>query len=230
MRGRSNAERTEADGEELVPFHGFQVPGICFESGHCVWLLRFTKTPTVVPAYFEVWLISPHDEVTLFVDQPEAIPVIERYHEFDAVVEATIDCRLPDPETIRVAVRGKDGTELDLELVHEPIPRARILNAMMRATPRSVARSRLGTVIATATLGLVLSSNGLRIAGVTDTGRPYRTEPDRLTVGTEASATLDGEELGRLSDPDRPIAFGDLHVPDRPIVTFGDLYLERPIE
>lgn len=135
MRGRSNAERTGPDGEELAPFHGFQVPDICFESGHCVWLLQFTETPTVVPAYFEVWLVSPDNEVTLFVDRPEAIPLIERYHEFDAVVEATIDCRLPDPETIRVAVRGEDGTDLDLELVHEPTPRARILNAMMRATP-----------------------------------------------------------------------------------------------
>ena len=77
-------------------------------------------------------------------------------------------------------------------------------------------------------LNLLLPANGLRIAGVTETGRSYRNEPDRLTVGTEASATLDGEGLGGLSEPDRPIAFGDLHVPDLPIVTFGDLYLERP--
>lgn len=80
-----------------------------------------------------------------------------------------------------------------------------------------MARNQLGTVIATATLGLVLPANGLRIAGVTDTGRPYRNEPNRLAVGTEASATLDGEGLGRLSDTDRPIAF-------------GELYLGRPIE
>jgi hypothetical protein len=209
----------------LQPFHGFQIPGICFDSGHCIWLLNFTETPTNVPAYFEVWLISPDDDVTLFVDQPEAIPEIKNYHMFDNVIEATIDCELPDQRTVDVRVTGEDGTTLDVEVNHERTRRARLLTAMLNVTPRWMARSRPGAAIGTATLNFLLPANGLRVAGRTETGQRYRNEPDRLTVGTDASAILDGEDLGMLSPPDRSIAFGDLHVPEQPIVTFGDLYL-----
>ncbi|MDL5363735.1 hypothetical protein [Halalkalicoccus sp. NIPERK01] len=213
---------------ELEPFHGIQVPGVCFESGHCVWLLRFTETPTDLPSYTEVWLITPDGGTTLFVDPEEAAATVEEYHAFDEVRGAEIDVALPDQETIRVTVAG--DTDLEFDLTHELTPRARALSAMLNATPERVARSRIGAAVGTATLNTLLPANGLRVAGTTDTGRRYRNEPVRVTLGTDASATLDGEDLGGLAPPTRPIAFGDLHVPDRPVVTFGDLFLEYPVK
>lgn len=221
--GNTNAGETT-----LRAFHGFQVPGISFESGHCIWLLDFTETPTEAGAYFECWLVTPEGKTTLFIDEPDAIPTMAEYHTFDDIVEAAIACELPDQETIRVAVDASDGTTIDLELYHELTPRARLLTALLHATPERIARSRPGAAIATATLNLLLPANGLRVAGRTDTGKRYRNEPDRVTVGIDARATLDGEDLGALAAPGRSIAFGDIHVPDRPIVTFGDLCLEYP--
>ena len=214
---------------ELRPFHGIQVPGICFESSHCIWILNFTETPTEIPNYTEIWLISPDGRTTLFVDPPEAGPTVDQYHEFDEMVGAKIDISLPDQETIQVAVVSED-VAVDLTLTHERTSRARALSAMLNATPKQIARSQLGAAIGTATLNLLLPANGLRVAGVTETGRRYRNEPRQITVGTDASVTLDTEDLGDLTAPRRPIAFGDLHVPDRPVVTFGDLWLEYPAE
>lgn len=215
--------------DHLRPFHGIQVPGVCFESGHCIWLLDFTETPTAIPGYVEVWLIGPDGGTTLLIDPDEATPTVGQYHEFDDVRGGRIDVSLPDQETIRVVVR-EAGLELEWTLTHRLTPRTRTLTRLLNATPKRIARSRIGALVGTAALNLLLPANGLRVAGRTETGRRYRTEPMRITVGTSASATLDGEDLGELTAPSRPIAFGDLHVPDRPIVTVGDLYLEYPVD
>jgi hypothetical protein len=213
---------------ELQPFSGFQVPGICFESGHCLWVLNFTETPTELPSYTELWLIGPDRRTTLFIDPPEAASLVEQYHTFDETIDAEIDVTLPNQETIRVTVVSEDA-EIDLTLTHELTPKARVLSAMLNATPKRIARTRLGAAIGTATVNLLLPANGLRVAGRTETERRYRNEPIRVTVGTDAVATLDGEDLGCLSAPGTPITFGDLHVPDRPVVTFGDLWLEYSV-
>lgn len=220
---------TEKRGTGLSPFHGIQIPGICFESGHCIWLLDFAETPTEVSSYVEVWLIDPDGGTTLLIDPEEATPAVERYHEFDDVRGARIDVSLPDQETIRVAVR-EAGIDLEWSLTHRLTPRARALSRLLNVTPKRIARSRTGALVGTAALNLLLPANGLRVAGRTDTGRRYRTEPVRVTVGTDASATLDGEDLGGLTGPDRPVSFGDLHVTNRPIVTVGDLFLEYPLD
>lgn len=216
----------ERDG--LRPFHGIQIPGICFESGHCIWLLAFTETPTEIPSYVEVWLISPDGRTTLLIDPDEATPTVEQYHEFDDVRGGRIDVSLPDQETIRVAVR-EAGLDLEWSLTHRQTLRTRAVSRLLNATPKRIARNRMGAVAGSAALNLLLPVNGLRVAGRTDTGRRYRSEPVRITVGTDASATLDGTDLGGLTAPDRSISFGDLRVPDRPLVAVGDLFLEYPL-
>lgn len=76
----------------------------------------------------------------------------------------------------------------------------------------------------------MIESNGLKIAGTTETQEPYRVEADSLRMVTSATATLNDEDLGEVGPPNRPIEFGDHKVPNEPFVTFGDIYLRPPTE
>lgn len=223
------AEASRAD-EPLQPFHGLVCPGICFASGHCFWVFNWESTPTAVGDYDIVWIITPDGERLLYVDPPEAGPIVETYHEFDRTVGATITWDRADNEAIDLHLDGEDGTMLDLRAELGSSAGTSLLNAITSLTPQSVLRTSIGETISNLSITGVMDVNGLKVAGITDTQEPYRVEADRMRAVQTASATLNDENLGEFSPPDRPIEFGDAKTPDDSFVSFGDLYLRPPSE
>jgi len=211
----------------LQPFRGLFVPPLTFESGHAVMLVDFAKTPTATTAYSEVWVVGPDDERTLFLDHPEAVEDVRRYHVVDRLVPATMRWSWDGEGHLAVEGRG-DDRRFDLTLTVTPTVRTRLLTLANRLTPDRVARSRIGVGLSTLSLRALVDVNGLRVAGRTDTGAPYRTDAERITRITDATAHLDGVDLGALVDPRPPVAFGDIVAPDDPIVVHGTLWL--PVE
>lgn len=211
-------------GGSLEPFRGLFTPPLSFDSDYAVMLVDFAKTPTAVSAYSEVWVVAPDDERTLFLDHPEAATDVRRYHEYDHLVPATMDWTWDGEDDLRVEVRGASRT-FDLTLTVTRTLRTRLLDAATLLTPASVAHSRVGTTLATLSLRSLFDVNGLRTAGETDTGVPYRTEANRLARVTGARARLDGDDLGVLVDPELPVAFGDIVAPDDPLVIHGALWM-----
>ena len=230
QQSTERAGRRRGPAGVLQPFHGFLTPGICFASGHCVWLLHFSSTPTAIAAYDEVWIITPDGERLLYVDPIEAGPYVETYHEFDRVIGATTTWNEAGTDGVEVHLEAEDGTTLDLRADLGASTGTRLLTTITSLTPQPILRTSVGEAISNLTFGLLMDSNGLKVAGKTDTREPYRVEADSLHVVTNASANLNEEDLGAVQPPTRSIEFGDVIVPDEPFFAFGDLYLRPPAE
>ena len=98
----------------LRPARGFFSPGIYFSSGHCVWLFNWESTP--VGPYTHVWVISPEDRRSLYVDPVEAGQSVCLFHDFDNVVGSNLDWRWSDAKTLSVDMRAADETVLELSV------------------------------------------------------------------------------------------------------------------
>lgn len=226
--GTPSEQRTDRpiDGT-LQPFPGYFVPGVCFRTGHCFWLLEFTSSPTEFDSYTELWLITPDGERVLYTDPEEATQEVLQYHDFDRTAGANVSVERPDSESVVVSLEGNDGTELDLELSLGQTLGTRILNTVISLTPQPLLRSRFGAAVSTFSLNLLLDGNGMKVAGRTETGRRYRLDAERLLSVTDASATLNATDLGAHRAPTQPIEFGDAKTTADAVYIPGELYLER---
>ena len=210
----------------MRPFRGYLVSGMCFSSGHALMLLNFYSTPTVIPAYTEVWLVTPTDERILFVDPEPAGPLVAQYHDFKRIVGAQTKWTWPTPDTLQVDVQAKDGTALAMEVKLHSNVATGVLNTILKVTPRAILRTAPMVAVSDLSTNLMLGLGGLRIAGKTETGKRYRDEADRLALVGSATAKLNGTDLGTLGSPAKPIRFGDINFGPRAACFFGDLYLE----
>ncbi|MFC7020977.1 MULTISPECIES: hypothetical protein [Haloarcula] len=135
----------------LGGFAGTFVPGLCFESGYCFWLLAFTDTPTQFNEYTELWIITPDGERILYTDPEPAAEEVQKYHDFDRVNGATITCDLSD-KRFSVEMEATDGTELELTGAARQTIGTRILNTVIGLTPDAILQSRVGTTVSTLSL------------------------------------------------------------------------------
>lgn len=218
------------DALSLQPFHGFFTPGICFTSGYCLCLYKWSSSPTVLDAYESIFVLTPNGGRRLYADPAEAGPYVETYHEFDRTCEATTTWTQATEEGMELHLEGNDGTRLHLRADLGTSAGTRLLTAITSLTPTPMLRTSLGEAISNLSFGLLIAANGLKVVGRTDTHEPYRVEADSLRTVTGASATLNGEDLGDVCSPDRPLGFGDARVPNVPLFAFGDLYLRPPSE
>lgn len=123
-----------------------------------------------------------------------------------------------------------DDTTLQLRADLGSSTGTRVLNAISALTPRAVLRTSIGQRLSNLSLKTVMDSNGLKIVGITESQEPYRFEADPLWAVRDASATVNGEDLGECWPPDRPIDFGDAKTPDEPFVAASDVHLRPPPE
>lgn len=210
---------------DLRPFSGLSLPGVCFESGHCLWLLDFESTPTPHGGYTEVWVLDPDGTRRLYVSEGAAIDTVCEFHDFDATHAAEMTVERTD-EGLSLSMAAADGTRLDWSLAFEATPATRLLGVVSRLTPDAVARSSVGRAVSTVSLNTLLGLGGLPVGGHTETGRAYFAAADRLYRVGDATATLDGVDLGGVVAPRERIAFGDIVTTDRPVAFVGDLFLE----
>lgn len=210
----------------LRPFRGFFSPGLYFTSGYGMRLYNFTSTPTEVSAFFQVWMMTPEDKKILYVDPEAAGAIVSTWYNFDEVVGASISWEWSDPDTLHINVKAVDGTILDLHLVLGSSLATTILNTIVKITPQALMRTRPMLAISDISFNLLLGLGGVHIAGKTETGKAYVTEADKLALVKKASAILNGEDIGTLTHPPKPIFFGPSRVANRPIFAFGTVNLE----
>ena len=211
----------------LRPFRGFFSPGLYFTSGHAMRLYNFTSTPKEVGAFFQVWMMTPKDKKILYVDPEAAGAIVSTWFNFDEVVGASISWEWPDSDTLQINMEAVDGTILDLHLGLGSSLATSILNTILKITPQALMRTRPMLAISDISFNLLLGLGGVHIAGKTETGKAYVTEADRLALVKKASARLNGEDLGTLTHPPKPIFFGPSRVANRPIFAFGTVNLEH---
>lgn len=214
--------------QPLKPYRCTAIPGLCFESGHCLLAFDFTSTPPDVDPFRYVWIVGPDDERTLYADPEAGIDLVSGFHAVDQGVAADITWDQTGSDSLRLTVDGDDGTALELEVTTGQTRATRILNSMAAITPRSVIRTGIGAAILSDLLDRLLDTRGTKVAGRTEIGESYRFEADRIAVVTDATATLDGEDLGSSTAPDRTIEFGDVSIGNVPLYMRADAFLPIP--
>lgn len=212
--------------KNLLPFHGFFSPGLYFASGHGMRLYNFTSAPTDVDPFFQIWVMTPAGKKVLYVDPEAARAIVSTWYSFDDVVGSIISWEWRESNTLRVNVETDEGTTLELRLTLGSSLATNVLNTIVAITPRALIRSRPMLAISNLSFNLLLGLGGVHIKGETETGRDYVTEADKLRVVRDASAILDGQDLGSLTRPPAPTTFGPSKVADRPVFAFGTAYLE----
>lgn len=99
--------------QSLRPFSGRMLLGICFESGHSLWLYDFEATPTDLGGYREFWVVDPDDTRTLYYDTEGTDVEIEPYHVWSRSVFAHVDWEWT-VDHLDVTVEGSDGRTIEL--------------------------------------------------------------------------------------------------------------------
>ena len=211
----------------LRPFIGYLNPGMYFSSGHIICIYAMESTPVDPSSYFELWVIAPDGKRTLYIDPKEAGHNVAIFHDMDETVATEIVREWPESNTLHVSATGTDETKIDLRVNLGSTLGTAILNATIRMTPSALARTRLMSAISTTSLNLLVTRGGPKVAGRTETDRAYLVEPRKLAIVKAASATINGDDLGELVRPPRPIVFGgDVVIPNRSFFSFGTLNLE----
>lgn len=223
-----NSASTERIQPTLHPFKGFLSPGIAFESGHTIWLFKFDETPIPPGAYSAVWIESPAGDLTMYTDPATAGEYTKAYHDPDLIVGASIEWLSADLTHIDVVLEADDGSALALSARLAQSSKTRLMELLAGSVPRVVQQSRIGAMASSFMLTQLLGANGLQLRGTTETGIRYWGEADHLRTIGDASATLDGADLGQQIPGTSTHDFGDVKTARDPYVVFGVLNLEYP--
>lgn len=187
-----------------------------------MWAFNFTATPDGLDPFSDVWVIAPDGERTLLISSEEARETIGRNHAFDRTLIGKVRIDQLTPDTARVTA-DTDDLHVDMELTFTQTGGTRLLNVLGALIPDIIARSTFGSALSTLLLNRLVEANGTKVAGRFGTGEPYRFEATRTAVVTEATATVNGEDLGVLTHPDQPVADGN--VKNMPLVIDGRAYV-----
>jgi hypothetical protein len=212
----------------LRPFEGFLSPGLTFESGHVVWLFKFDETPTPHGACSYLWIESPAGDVTMYTDPAVAGEYAKAYHDLDRIEGASIDWPTADLDHLEVELEADDGTTLELSAALAHPLSTRLMEGLAGAIPRAIQRSAIGAAISSFTLNRLMGANGMALRGTTETGTRYWGEANHLRTVSDASARLDGIDLGQQVSGTSTHDFGDVKTAREPYVVFGALHLEYP--
>lgn len=186
----------------MLPCTGWMIPGICFESGHCLWILNWEENPLAVKPLVEVWLFHPDGKRQCWVSDPRGVPFFETYHRFDSVSPAEIRLER-EGDKIHLSVTEAGGPALRAEIGTGSSPRVLLVNLLLKLVPKAGER------------------------GKTETGKAYFNHPRRLRAVKAATAALRGSDLGKLVSPQSEIGVGDGKVPRKPVLNECTHWIEE---
>jgi hypothetical protein len=201
-------------------FAGYGILGLTFDSGHVLAFRRMTGS-SLGPPYTTVWHRDPGGSWTLYGDvEPErACPryfgralhrVVGEDVELSWEADLEVSVRVPEVR-LQWGVRlGRDAFTAGFSAGGRLLPgslwgRERILRAL----------ERMG--------GRILGVGNLALSGTAPNGQRYWMAPRLLWRVVASVAVLDGEDLGSLSPLPEQARLGDLWIPNRGILAFGEV-------
>lgn len=215
------------DVSTLKEYHGRQSSLIPFSSQYYLYFTSWDSTPTDFPAFSNLWLISPADQRILFADPPETGEIVRIYHDFDEIHGASISLDWTSEEHLQMGCTSRDSSynlEAEFEL-HETLA-ARLLISLASSPPTPFRVSGAMVRASNFLLNMFITRGGATIAGRTETGYDwYNASSDWVRIISRGSAALNGEDLGEVTAPTWPLAFGDFTPYQQAVVRLGSLYI-----
>lgn len=207
-------------------FAGYAVLGVSFASGDVLALRRFPVT-SCGPGYTAVWHQAPDGRWTFYSDvrvDRGCVPYFQPG--IDETIVTPIRLEWRGPRQLSVAADG--GRLLAWSMWLTPTVASSTINVLLGVLPGDWwRRPRLLSVAGTLS-GLLLGAGPLRLAGHTPTGHRYVSAPRHIWTVPASRATVAGRELGVVARPARHTTLGDLVIPRRGLLTFGEAVLLPP--
>ena len=216
LAAEQNATLGPGDDER---FAGYGVMGLPFSSGHVLAMRRFPVT-SVGPGYASVWLRRPSGSWTIYADAP---PEVSCARYFSAHLESAVQCPITVAWTgdaaFSVRIGGDVDLTWDLKLASTPITRA--MTAALTALPGSVLENKGVLKAMGAASGPVLRAGRLGLTGAVRNGQGFGAKPRRMWFVSRSTASLAGQDFGRLQPLRVQTRLGDFWIPQRGIFLIG---------
>jgi len=215
------------DVSALKEYHGHQSSIIPLSSQHYLYFTSWDSTPTDYPAFSNLWLITPEDRRILFADPPETGEIACIYHDFDEIHGASISLDWTSAEHLRLECASRDGSyNLEAEFdLHETLA-ARLLIRLASSPPTPFRVSQAMVSASNFLLNTFITRGGATIVGRTETGYDwYIASSDWSRSIKRGTVSLNGQQLGEVTAPTWPLAFGDFTPYQQSVVRLGSLYI-----
>lgn len=196
---------------------GWGVFGLPFDSGHVLALRVFPESD--FGPYRTVWHRDPAGSWSIYVDGPRLDTACPRYYGAASALNAfaAIDVAWTGPATLRVRV---DPLSLDWTLTATEPPVLQVLNAISARLPLETWRPhRLRR--AREVLARGLGMGDLQLTGTMPSGHVGILMPQRMYFVDQATASLDGRDLGRPAHVRPNPTIGDVPLPARGVLAIG---------
>ena len=200
---------------------GYAVLTLPFSSGHLLGLRVFPQNDFA--PYVSVWHRPPDGEWSIYVDGPVLEAACPRYWSgaTESTALAEVDVEWTGPETLEVSM-AEPGLEWTLTASAPAL--LEMVNALHAALPRWTWRvgsiRRLREWVARR----VLDMGEVRFAFVTANGQEAVLAAEETYIVDDSAAVLDGHDLGELVALDDPPTVGDVTLPRRPTLVFGEAF------
>jgi hypothetical protein len=211
----------------LKPYHGYQSSIIPLSSDYYFYLASWDSTPTPFSHFSNVWLVTPENKRILFSDPPASSEIVCIYHEFHEIYGASISLDWITENELQVQCESIDKAyKLNAEFqLNEPLT-SRLLVAIGGGPPTKFRLSKATVAVSNFLVNSLVAKGGSALFGKTETGQPfYHGETERLFQVIGGSVTLNGEDLGTVTNPTWSIEFGDAVPFINPVVKLGTLYI-----
>ena len=196
---------------------GWGVFGLPFDSGHVLALRVFPQSD--FGPYRSVWHRDPAGDWSIYVDGPRLDTACPRY--FGAACAhssfAHIQLAWIGQASLHVLV---DRPLLDLTLTATDTPTLRLLNAMGAHLPVWTWKRR-AFVRMREWMAHRLGMGDLQMSGTTPSGHFGTLMPQRMFFVEEATATLEGADLGRPTRAKPNPMIGEVPLPARGVLAIG---------
>lgn len=214
----ARTESADIPAGDVERFAGYGVMGLPFSSGHVLAMRRFPAS-SIGPPYTSVWHRSPAGEWTFWQDQPAEFGCGRYFSSgISALNETRITVEWPAPDELVVTVpeaaltwRSRMGSPWSF----------RAFNQLGSVLPDRAWRSgpllrAMGPIA-----GRVLGLGAIGLAGRVPNGQSFVANPMQVWQVTEASATLDGTDLGPPGPLQEQSRLGDFAIPQRGVFALG---------
>jgi hypothetical protein len=201
---------------------GWGVFGLPFDSGHVLALRVFPESD--FGPYRTVWHRDPAGNWSIYVDGPRLDTACPRYYgaACTSTAFASIELTWTGPASLRVLM---DSPSLAWTLTATDTPTLRVLNAISARLPLSSWRPR-ALLHARERLARLLGMGKLQLAGTMPSGHVGVLMPQHMYFVDDATAMLDGVELGRPTHVEPNPTIGDVALPARGVLAIGQAMWE----
>lgn len=197
---------------------GWGVMGLPFDGGHYLALRVFPENDFA--PYKTVWHRDPEGRWSIFVDGPRFDTACPRYYGPACVHvgHAEIDLTWTGPMALRVTV---DAARLEWTLHATETRLLRVLNAMSARLPLWTWRPRPLLRARELLARRVLGMGDLRMSGAMPSGHHGTLMPQRMYLIEDATAVLDGVDLGHATHVAPTPDIGGFPLPARGVLAIG---------